>query len=245
MKLLAFLLPIIVLISCTDSSKTYSDLKNNASTIEELVSKNQILLTNEASFKDHTALNGASAFLIEYKQGIYAVTARHLLGEAGGVEPELKPEDLATYLTSWKLFPRVGSALSTDTVIIKKSDFNYGSSTSDILLLEIEDQAVKQYALTPTFKLPKENDPLFIIGCPYSEADCKQNTYSVTYVDYDEDSHSIVCLITEKVELAGFSGAPILDGNGHVVALLTGSVQNEGKDYVMGTFIKEIEKITR
>jgi len=245
MKPFAFLLPAIVLIACTNSATSNSYLQKKALTIKKLISTRQILLTNEANFNDHTALNGASAFLIHYKAGIYAVTAKHLLGEAGGVDPEIKPNDLATYLTSWKLFSRVSSSDSADTVTIKKTAFNYTSSPSDMLLLETDNYKGQYHVLTPTFKLPKENDPLFIIGCPYSEVDCKQNLYSATYVDYDTESHSIICAFNETVDLSGFSGAPIIDLNGNVIALLTGEVDSDGKHFVLGTFIKEIEKITR
>src|SRR5687768_2851825 len=51
-----------------------------------------ILLTNEATFKGHTPMEGASSFLIKASDGrVFGVTARHLIGEDGGVEPQLDP----------------------------------------------------------------------------------------------------------------------------------------------------------
>src|SRR3954470_7083287 len=49
----------------------------------------QFVLTNKATFSGHTALGGASAFLVRVPDGrVLAATAKHLIGEAGGVEPE-------------------------------------------------------------------------------------------------------------------------------------------------------------
>src|SRR5262245_23162702 len=66
----------------------------------------QILLTNAAAFTANRSLHGASAFLIRDERGVFAVTARHLLGSAGGVTPTIPVQGLKDALRSWKLHPR-------------------------------------------------------------------------------------------------------------------------------------------
>jgi len=239
MKSLLGVLIIIVFISgCTTESKTTKQRID----IQKLVEKHQILLTNEANFKQHTSLFGASSSLIRFRSKVFAVTAKHLIGKDGGVEPEIEPKNLALYFENWIMYPRV-SEKSYDTIQIKNTSFNYEQVNSDILLLEVKNSKNNIYALSPNFELPNENDSLFIIGCPYSEVNCKQNIYNVSYVSFDPESKSLICLMKDKVELSGFSGAPIIDIEGKIVGILVGGWEENGKNYVSATSICEINNI--
>jgi len=63
-------------------------------------------------------------------------------------------------------------------------------------------------------------ESVFLIGCPYSERDCRQNVYrglvtARAFKDkfrYDLDP---------PVDIRGFSGAPIIDNKGFVVGVMT------------------------
>jgi hypothetical protein len=210
----------------------------------KLALKKQVLLTNNASFKKHKdEMSGASGFLINYQGQVYAVTAKHVLGEAMGIEPEIKLSEFNNYLISWKMFPRIPINIKTDTVVIGKLKRNYDALDKDILLLEVENSNYNVLPLTPSFNLPKKGEKLYIIGCPYSQEKCKQNLYEITYDSYDTETSMLNFLIKSKVELSGFSGAPIVDSSGNVVSILT-SGWDEGKNkFIGGTFIKEIEKV--
>ncbi len=119
-------------------SQTSQSGKADSQTVQDLVNENQILLTNLALFKNHKCeMSGASAFLINYKSKIFAVTAQHLLGEAMGIKPEIKVRKLNKKLTSWKMFPRVEIDPKLDTVIVDADNLNYDSLSNDILLLEV------------------------------------------------------------------------------------------------------------
>jgi len=75
----------------------------------------QIVLTNDAKFKGHTPLQGASSFLIKASDGrVFAVTARHLLGPDGGVSPAVEVGQFNKVLTSWKMAPRTLEDLSVE-----------------------------------------------------------------------------------------------------------------------------------
>src|SRR5690349_13283982 len=70
-----------------------NDVQTSAENINSLLNK-QILLTNNAQFTKNRNLEGASGFLIKHNGANFAVTAKHLLGDAGGVEPEVNLNEL-------------------------------------------------------------------------------------------------------------------------------------------------------
>jgi hypothetical protein len=67
----------------------------------------------------------------------------------------------------------------------------------------------------------EKDDTVYLLGCPYSHDDCRQNVYPgrVRGTYYQEISFTLSAMI----DLSGFSGAPVVDNNGHLVGILTGS----------------------
>jgi hypothetical protein len=237
---------IVLLIATTGCSytpaKENKKIKND-STVFELVKEHQVLLTNSAEFIDHSGLNGASAFLVKYQNKVYAVTAKHLIGEAGGVEPEIKVNELTKYLRSWKMFPRVSIRPESDSISIGKPKLNYDSLNTDILILEVANSNYNILPLQTNFTLPVEGDNLYIIGCPYSQENCKQNIYEVKYDSYHPETGMLISISKHKVEMAGFSGAPLVNAQGDVVGAVTSGWEENNMFYVGATFIKEIQKV--
>lgn len=225
-------------------NNTHAQQVKSDSAVKSILSKQQVLLTNFAVFKDHQEeMAGASAFLINYKNSTYAVTAKHLLGEAMGIDPEVKPAQLKQQLVSWKLFPRVPINKKRDTVIIGAGQLDYSQLNSDILILQVLNAGFNAYTLIPSFTLPKTGDKLYLIGCPYSQENCKQNMYELVYREYDESSSQLIYTTTAAIQLAGFSGAPIVDAKRQVVSILTTGWEEKNTRFVAGTFIGEIQKI--
>lgn len=245
MKLLisSILLTLIISISCSSSQQSKSVEVKNDSLVYQLAKQNQILLTNNAEFIRHTPLHGASSFLVEYNSEIYAVTAKHLIGADGGVEPQINANELNDCIDSWKMFPRVPVHEVTDTVIIGSEKMNYKNRDKDILVLPIKNKSFNIYALKPEFNMPKQGDDLFFIGCPYSEINCKQNVYQATFDSFDEVSSLLICKSKSTIEIAGFSGAPLLDSKGYVIGTIRGGGEQDGDYYIVATFIKEIKEI--
>jgi hypothetical protein len=165
------------------------------------------------------------------------------LGEAGGVQPELKINALGKNLISWEMSPRVVMNAARETVKLNANGLNFSKSVHDIVLLNVASETFDFEVLTPNFNLPTAGETLFLIGCPYSETQCRQNSYAVKFVAYDAAEAALVCEITSKVELSGFSGAPLINGKGEVVGVLVSGGEADGKTYVVATHIKEIQKI--
>ena len=209
-------------------------------TIEELMNT-QILLTNYADFTNDRVLNAASAFLIHYKDSVYAVTAKHLIGPDGGVEPAVELNQLSKELIQWKMYPRVPVHPATDTVVISAGNLNYTKSNSDALLLKTVDFHAGILPLQLNFNAPVAGDTLYIIGCPYSEKDCKQNLYKVVFREMMENL--LISEIFSDVDMTGFSGAPVVNKMGEVVGIIQGSGEFEGKNFTSATSIMEIKKV--
>lgn len=248
-KLIIFFTLFSLLISsCADGqiNKSSNAQETNSSilksNIDEILKK-QILLTNFAKFTNNRLLEGASGFLINYKNSVFAVTARHLLGEAGGITPEIGINDLDKSLLKWEMMPRVVNNTSKETIKLESKGLDYSQSTSDILFLKVKTKDYEIQELTPNFDLPKIGETIFLIGCPYNETKCKQNSYPAKYVQFFESKNSLVFELNTTVDLRGFSGAPVVNNKGEVLGILTSSFTNQGKEYSMATHIKEIEKI--
>lgn len=181
----------------------------------------QIVLTNEASFQGHTSLEGASCFLIRNEKGkVFLATARHLLGAAGGVDPAIKVDQLDKLHGSWRVFPRTKpeKAMVVDRIALPNLDAN----DRDWLVFNLKPPLAPSPAIPLRLrqKPVAEGESVFMVGCSYADSNATQNVYKgrVTkrfYKDYWRFD------IDPPVELAGFSGAPILDKDGLVVGVVT------------------------
>jgi hypothetical protein len=180
----------------------------------------QLLLTNDAEFSGHTPLRGASAFLVKTQGGrTLAATARHLIGPNGGVEPEISVAGFNGAIRSWRMYPRA----SPDQFVVaeKLGARGLDGSNLDWLILTIENTA-NALPATPLRLRPQPvqvGEDIYLIGCPYVEEGCQQNVYAgkVTARSGDRFRYDI----NPPADIHGFSGAPILDRNGHVAGVMT------------------------
>ena len=180
----------------------------------------QIVLTNDTSFKGHTSLRGASAFLVQTQGGeILAATARHLLGENGGVEPQVTLQDLDHALQSWILFPR--TLPDRRATVAGLASPNGGGRNNDWLLLHLastKDLPASPLRLRATPVAVGET--IHLIGVSYAEPEVAQKVYSgkVTQRAFGDRFRYDV---NPPVDIRGFSGAPIVDDAGWVVGVMS------------------------
>ncbi|MBO2008917.1 serine protease [Hymenobacter negativus] len=198
----------------------------------------QVLLANGATFADGQHLDGASAFLVQVGQRQYALTANHLLGADGGIEPTKKRSLVNGELVSWKLFAR---QRATDTVRLDKLLNAVDSDSSDALVFSIKGGGTGYQALTPRYDAPAQGEEVYLIGCPYAEADCTQNRYPVR-VEETSDTEYLLAQ-NESPTLSGFSGCPVVDKQGRVIGLLSFTLQEpSGKKHTMITPIGVVKR---
>jgi Trypsin-like peptidase domain len=179
----------------------------------------QLVLTNSAKFKGHSPLNGASGFLIRTEAGkILAATARHLLGENGGVEPEVSLADLDANFDSWVMYPRtlpdhgvklLGSASKTN-----------GPKNNDWVLLRVDGEPTHVTPLRIRRDPVKVGERVHLVGVSYAEPDVVQKVYSGV-VTARGGGNRFRYDISPHVDIRGFSGAPVVDNAGLLVGVMT------------------------
>lgn len=180
----------------------------------------QMVLTNQATFKDHTPLRGASAFLFEAPSGaVLAATAHHLIGVNGGVEPEIALPELNAALELWVMHPRTRPK-ETVSVAGLASPSN-APQWFDWLLLRLipQEDPLPCTPLRVRSSPVKSKDRVHLIGVSYDEPDVAQKVYSGTVTRREGDR--FVYDLDTPVNIRGFSGAPIVDDNGKLVGLMT------------------------
>jgi hypothetical protein len=192
----------------------------------------------KAKFAHHTTMEAGCASLVRLPTGeIVALTAGHLLGQAGGVSPGfmrdsfggLDRKKLATLngeISSWELFvPGNDGEKITNSESLKVTGL-YGDAAQwdedcDQLLLSLAGNQTN-FLTTP---LDLRLTPITV----------KDQLYVITYSwDFDGSIRQVVhnahliagtifqCELEKPAELQGFSGAPVLDDKGLLVGIVTG-----------------------
>ena len=197
----------------------------------------QVLLTNGAAFTDGQRMDGASAFLVQAGAQRYAVTAKHLIGEDGGIEPKKLPSHLNAELGIWQLFAR---RQASDTLLIDQLLNTVDADSSDALVFSVKAGKTSYQALVPRYDAPAKGEEVYLIGCPYAEPDCRQNRYPVRVVETSPKEYLLTK--NQTPELKGFSGCPVVDKQGQVIGLLSFSVKYQtGEEYSLITPIGVVE----
>ena len=179
----------------------------------------QLVLTNSATFKGHSALHGASGFLIYGDSGaIHAATARHLLGKNGGVEPEVTLLDFDKAFDSWSMYPRTRP--DEHLKIVGSATFRNSPLGNDWLILRAEAQSPPAKPLHIRPSRVKVGEHIHLVGVSYAEPEVAQKVYSGT-VTARGAGDRFRYDISPHVDISGFSGAPIVDDAGLCVGVMT------------------------
>jgi hypothetical protein len=198
----------------------------------------QLVLTNKASFGGHTPLEGASAFLMRMADGqVLLGTAKHLIGNAGGVNPPIPLPDLDHALKQWKVFPRTreNEAIEVGGLAITPN----GAAGHDWLLLQLRDPKAKLPAmpLVPRLRPAGVGEIVYLVGVPYSDQRSAQKVYTGIVTGRPRKNY-FTYEFTPPVHISGFSGAPIVDSHGlllgHGVSMGTTLKQKDGMEVEFG-----------
>jgi len=224
MKYLSILI-LIIFFGCNTQTKEKLNISINNWKKENYIDSTQILLTNEYNVRDSYSF-GASSFLIKAKNETLLCTAKHLLGDAMGIIPEVKTDSFNELLKYWKAYPR-NNTICSDT-ILGKSIVNKDINSIDVILQKCTIKPnSKIEVLYPRFSKIIKGENLEIIGCEYSDTECHQKKFKAIMDSYENGkiwikSHSIF-------DASGFSGAPVIDNKGYVIGVISagGEFNNE------------------
>ena len=192
-----------------------------------------VTLVQKAKFVHHSSLEAGCACLVRLPTGeICALTAGHLLGQAGGVNPGFtrgvlggldkgKLATLDSEITSWKLFPPSDEKLSI-TIAGLYGEAEQFDEHGDQVLLRVT-PGTNDYPVTPLdlrLSPVTAGEPLRVFT--YTMDD-DGNVEQVVHIAQRVPGMGFTCLMPDPANLNGFSGSPIVDTNGLLVAIVTGA----------------------
>jgi hypothetical protein len=195
----------------------------------------QIHLKNEVKLTGNRSMNGASASLIKLDDGrLLAVTARHLIGPDGGIDPAIPLAQLDSSIQSWILstYAAAQPQIRLGKLATKLED----EGLHDCLIFNAaEIGKLPGLALRPRTEPLKEGDKLYLLGCPYDQTPYRQNAYGGSVIGINEggkNDGTIDFKLEAQVVTRGFSGAPVIDENGHFAGIFLGHLtQQSGTGY--------------
>ncbi len=191
-----------------------------------------LVLLQKAEFEHHTPMAAGCASLVRLPSGeVVALTAGHLLGRAGGVSPgflhgglggldQARLATLTAEITSWDLFvpEHEGQAVEVVGLFGRADDFE---TDCDQVLLRLSPHQ-KAYPVKPLdVRLGPVmfNERLQVISyAANTNGDLQQVVYNAKRVP----GMTFTCRLDQPADLNGCSGAPVVDQNGQLVAIVTG-----------------------
>lgn len=191
-------------------------------------------LRNYMAFSEDRVTGGASSVFVEIDETIYLVTAKHLLTDAMGLSPEIKPTEFDEALEFWALITNEGfndlqsaDPLAYVTNIIRPDD----DFEDDFMILATNgDPDVLGDMTVPISKsVVVEGDGVHVIGCPYSmDASCQQIIYSGEVTAAEDGVFVFSWGDSPPDKLSGFSGGAVLNDEGELVGTVYGGSLSNG-----------------
>jgi len=191
-----------------------------------------LVLLQKAGFEHHTSLEAGCACLVRLpSSNIVALTAGHLLGNDGGVNPgflqgrlggldQAKLATLTDEITSWDLFLPGQEEKGVEVVGLfgRATDFN--TDCDQVLLrLSPHDRAYPVKPLDVRLDPVTFGESLHVITyAANTNGELEQVVYGARRIP----GMMFSCLLDRPVDLRGCCGAPVVDKDGLLVAIVTG-----------------------
>ena len=173
------------------------------------------LLTNRVRYRDGRSMIGASSFAMQHQDSVVIMTARHLLGSSGGIEPEVMPSEFDTMLEYWEAHPRGAKDASTRGIASAMDVAD--SSWVDAFAIAVPHAPATAQVLTPRDETVEVGEVVYLLGCERARPDCVQDTHQARVIAVEPLGFTI--RLQDPVPAGGMSGAPIVDRNGRVIGL--------------------------
>ncbi|HVW38486.1 MAG TPA: trypsin-like peptidase domain-containing protein, partial [Pirellulales bacterium] len=141
--------------------------------------------------------------------------------------PEIHAVNLDYVLESWQMFPRTRGSESVAIAGLLAPGFDRADRDLLFLRTYAPPGALPAQPLYIRAAPVQRGETVYLIGCPYSQPGCSQNVYRGQITE--RSGGTFTFSLNSPLELAGFSGAPVIDVKGHALGVLTaGYVSVEG-----------------
>lgn len=189
-----------------------------------------IALVNKIEFNDKQLdqQRFGCAFLLQYNNEIFAVTAKHLLQV---IKPkEMKTLSFKSHIKSWSLYvlDKKSELVRTDSLLNENKSENLNDKSSynnDWLVFSIKNNDTKVKALSIRKTPLTVGEKLYVIGWTRTMESGPQRVYEFEY--YKTIKNRILLKdIAVPDKFGGLSGAPVVDENGELVGVVSNGTED-------------------
>jgi S1-C subfamily serine protease len=173
-----------------------------------------------------------TASVIKLKDGFqaYIVSARHLLGVAGGFSKETPAADVPAFVKSVKIYAYKGGHLSYSVIPLlvnsTRLDPINGDPIDDLAIYQLKDSSPQDQAVPLADKLPAVGETVYLIAHVQGGVPEGQRIHPMKVVDTQT---WVKCQFdNDQIITSGASGAPVLNAAGECVGVYSSHLAKDG-----------------
>jgi tetratricopeptide (TPR) repeat protein len=184
---------------------------------EGIVGRPRIRLT------DGRTVNAGTAFYAGLDNGgAFLVTVRHILGVDGGLDEELKPEEIKKKIREVILLDLQNTASigrGGDSITLPDENPEVEDNRDDLIAFRTRAAPPKNF-LTFAAERPTVGAAVWIAGKDLNKPGKQTELYAASVVE--SEAERLVIRAEPQLNIQALSGAPVVDGEGHVVGMVLG-----------------------
>lgn len=174
-------------------------------------------------YSDGTSHTVGTCFAVNWMNYRLLITAHHLFGLAGGLDSQLKPEQIASAVSSVQLTDVISGEVSSSESYVMLGDanptsFNFGA-VKDIAVFQ---GTAGSGGLSLANVSPNRGDIVWMLA--KSKDDSETKVSHVAEVIFANDKFVLYKFDDRNLNLRATSGAPIVNASGEVVAVNTAAI---------------------
>lgn len=205
-----------------------------------------VTMINKVSYRDQRFDNyiAGCAFLVDTGKRIVAVTCKHALWVAK--TDKMKFVSFGDELKEWRMQRKDDTLRYVVTDKLLNEDKNEligeGNVNTDFLVFSIKENKSDIKPLKIRKTELKQGESLYMVGWTFQD---KKGSQRVYLGDYAGKQGTHLLMNVEMMNLAGLSGAPVIDADGNLVGIVSNYYNDEiaGKWYFSPCSASELQKI--
>lgn len=201
-------------------NKQEQEIVNNGDVFNEIINENQIIWAVYHTENDDYSAGTAFCIQTDYSENPILVTAYHLFGSAGGLDVQLKSDEIAEYVSGGELLDMFSTestgAEIQETIIIKDAE-SVPKINKDVIAFKLKNTENLNPLKLSNVKCKKGENVYLLADLWDNENKHENGVYKGTCVN--EEDGILYYNLEGDFSTTGASGAPIVNDRGEVVAM--------------------------